>query len=354
MTMRMTKPMGLAMAIAKPKNIVWALFLAAVFLGAGALVFRYSGGYGRFFALASRLSWPQWAVLGAATALFYLLDYVRFYALTSMFGVRLSLAAGLRLTCVSYFVSSLTPTCDLHLPAMIYLLMRAGVPAAQAAAVSIAKSIYMVLWICAFAFATLRFRPDLRLPAAISGHLLLYSLPLLLLVLAFLFLIAFPGPVERWGASAPAGTPRWRARFRSGCGQCARALSLIGKSWSPMHLLCHAASILFVWVYVFMGWYLCRSYGIPVGWGKAAAAFSNSLMVAYLSPVPGSVGITEFATSYMLDPALTETGMVVSALLRFLCWYMVMLPGALLLADLFRREGLGRWRAAVAGKAAAA
>jgi uncharacterized membrane protein YbhN (UPF0104 family) len=89
-----------------------------------------------------------------------------------------------------------------------------------------------------------------------------------------------------------------------------------------------------------------------LSWGKAAAVFSNSLMVAYLSPVPGSVGITEFATSYLLDPALTETGMVVSTLLRFLCWYAVMIPGALLLAGIFRREGLGRWRAIVAGKPA--
>jgi uncharacterized membrane protein YbhN (UPF0104 family) len=334
------------------KHLAWALFLVAIFVGAGWLVFRNSGGYGRFFALAAGLSGPQWAVLAVSTALFYFLDYVRFYALVSLFGIRLSLAAGLRLTCVSYFVSSLTPTCDLHLPAMIFLLVREGVPAPKAAAVSIAKSIYMVLWICAFAFATLRFRTDLRLPEAISSHLLLYSLPLLLLVLAFLFLLAFPGAVEKWSASAPAATPRWRARFLSGCAQCARAISLIGQSRNPMHWLCHGASILFVWVYIFMGWYLCRSFGIPLSWGKAAAVFSNSLMVAYLSPVPGSVGITEFATSYLLDPALTETGMVVSTLLRFLCWYAVMIPGALLLAGIFRREGLGRWRAIVAGKPA--
>ncbi len=334
------------------KNIAWALFLAAVFVGAGFFIFRYSGGYARFFTLAAGLSWRQWSVLGAATALFYFLDYIRFYALVSLFGIRLSPAAGLRLTCVSYFVSSLTPTCDLPLPAMIYLLVREGVPAPKAAAVSITKSIYMVLWICAFAFGTLRFRTDLRLPEAISSHLLLYTLPLLLLVLAFLFLLAFPGAVERWGASPSPATPPWRARFRSGLAQCARAISLIGQSRNAMHWLCHAASILFVWVYIFMGWYLCRSFGMPVGWGKAAAAFSNSLMVAYLSPVPGSVGITEFATSYLLDPALTETGMVVSTLLRFLCWYAVMIPGAILLADLFRREGLGRWRAVVAGKAA--
>lgn len=334
------------------KNLSWALFLAAIFLGAGYLIFQYSGGYARFFALAAGLSGPQWAVLATSTAFFYLLDYIRFYALVSLFGVRLSPAAGVRLTCVSYFVSSLTPTCDLHLPAMIYLLVREGVPAPMAAAVSITKSIYMVMWICLFAFATLHFRTDLRLPEAISNHLPLYSLPLLLLVLAFLFLMAFPGSVARWGATVPSATPLWLARFRRGCAQCARAISLIGQSRNSMHWLCHGASVLFIWVYIFMGWYLCRSFGIPLSWDKAAAVFSNSLMVAYLSPVPGSVGITEFATSYLIDPAMTESGMVVSTLLRFLCWYAVMIPGAILLAEIFRREGLVRWRATLAGKVA--
>lgn len=338
------------MRMMNSKNLAWACFLAAVFLGAGGLVLRYSGGYGRFLALAAGISGPQWAVLGAAAALFYCLDYVRFRALVSLAGVRLSPAAGLRLTCVTYFVSSLTPFCGLHLPAVIYLLVREGVPAPQAAAVSITKSLYMVLWICVFAFATLHLPVPmgLGLPEGISRPLLLGSLPLLPPILALPFLLAFPGTVEKWSASLPAATPPWLARFKAGCAQCARAISSLGPRRNPMHWLCHGASIACIGVYVFMGWYLCRSLGIPLDPGKAAAVFSNSLMVAYLSPVPGSVGITEFATSYLLDPSVTESGMVASALLRCLCWYAVMIPGAFLLADLFRREGLGRWRAAVA------
>ncbi len=70
--------------------------------------------------------------------------------------------------------------------------------------------------------------------------------------------------------------------------------------------------------------------------------FSTSLMVAYLSPVPGSIGVTEVATSYMLDPALTPQGMAVALTLRILCWYLVAAPGGLVLAQAFHKQGT-RW-----------
>ena len=74
---------------------------------------------------------------------------------------------------------------------------------------------------------------------------------------------------------------------------------------------------------------------------RALAVFSASLLVAYLAPVPGGIGVSEVLTSYFIDPAMTGEGMVVATLLRFLCSYVLVIPGALILADEVRRVG---WR----------
>ena len=101
--------------------LLGAVFVATV-VATAWLVARIPGGLGPVLALAGGIAPATWAAVAAAGAGFYLLDYLRFYTLVRLLGVRLGLGTGVELTCVSYFVSSLTPTADLHLPAMVFIL----------------------------------------------------------------------------------------------------------------------------------------------------------------------------------------------------------------------------------------
>src|SRR6185503_6233800 len=89
------------------------------------------------------------------TACFYLLDYVRLYTLFALLGVRVAPGTGIRLTCVSYFVSSLTPTAELNIPAMMLLLHQRGIPVSRTAAVAVVKTLYMTVWVCLFGFVAM-------------------------------------------------------------------------------------------------------------------------------------------------------------------------------------------------------
>jgi len=300
--------------------VLWSvLFVATVALALWAIGY-FTGGYGNFLALARQLDAWHWALLLVATAGFYLLDYARLYTLFRLLGVRIPLGTGLQLTCVSYFVSSLTPTAELNIPAMIFMLRRKAIPASRTAAVAIVKTMYMTAWVCIFGIGTLLLGGDVRLP----DHLLLATGPALLLLAAFLGVVYFPHRVPGW------------ARFAF-IQRCADAISQMGRSLEPSHLLSHAACVAFVLVYVFIGATICHGLAIPLGAGHAFTAFSNSLMVSYLAPVPGSIGVTELATSWLIDPAMTERGMVAATLLRFLCWYALAVPGVVFLLNSVRR-----------------
>jgi uncharacterized membrane protein YbhN (UPF0104 family) len=99
-----------------------------------------------------------------------------------------------------------------------------------------------------------------------------------------------------------------------------------------MHLLCHAASLAFVLTYVAIGWLLANGLGVDLSLARAVPVFATSLMVAYLAPVPGSIGVTEVVTAYLIDPALPAPALATAILLRVVCWYGVVLPGAAMLA----------------------
>ncbi len=295
------------------KLLVWGVLLAATVAAAIWAVGYFAGGYRNFGALSARLDGRHWALLAATTALFYLLDYARLYTLFRLLGVRIPLGTGLQLTCVSYFVSSLTPTAELNIPAMIFMLRQKAIPASGTV----------------FGLGTLLWRADVVLPPAVAGNVLLLTGPAILLLLAFLLVIVFPEQVLGWTSI---GFIR----------RCAAAISQIGKSPAPSHLASHAACIAFVLVYVFIGAVVCHGLGIALDAGNALTVFSNSLMVSYLAPVPGSIGVTEVATSYLIDPQMTERGMVAATLLRFLCWYSVAVPVLLFLLNAVRVEGLRR------------
>lgn len=310
------------------KAVFWVLFFALTVAGAVWAIGYFAGGYERFFQLMIQVSPKQWVVLAAATAAFYLLDYARLYTLFRLLGVRIPPGTGLQLTCVSYFVSSLTPTAELNIPAMIFMLRQKAIPASGTAAVAIVKTMYMTAWVIAFGLGTLLLRDDVRLPPAVADNVLLFVAPAAALILAFFYVIFFPQRVLGWTSIG----------FIQ---RCASAVSLMGRSTDASHLLSHAACVAFIGVYVFIGACLCHALNIPMDGGKALTAFSNSLMVSYLAPVPGSIGVTEVATSYFIDPAMTDRGMVAATLLRFLCWYVLAIPGLVFLLNAVRRHAQG-------------
>jgi uncharacterized protein (TIRG00374 family) len=306
------------------------LLLAIFFLATAYFAARLFAGTGGVLALIATIPAPLWLGLGALTALFYVLDWIRFRSVLGVLGYRLRLRDGVQLTCVSYFVTSLTPSAELHAPAMVYMLRRQGVPAPHALAATLTKSIYMTLWICLVSWTTLSFATSVVLPDQLRLALPWLTLPLLGIALLLALLAFFPGPVQRWTGRIRVGG-LWR-KIVLGIGESAASLSTIGKSTDPLHLACHVASIAFLLTYVSIGWLLSAHFGFSLTWLQALTIFSTSLMVAYLAPVPGAIGVTELATSYMLSPALTPEGMAVALTLRILCWYLVALPGALVLA----------------------
>ena len=347
-----------------------------------------SASWREVFALLGTIPAPVWLQLAALTALFYLLDWVRFRSVLAVLGHRLRWIDGLQLTCVSYFVTSLTPMAELHTPAMVLMLQRLNVPTPQALAASLTKSIYMTLWICAVSYACLLFDHSIRLAPALRLALPVLSLPLLAIAVPLALIAFFPQRVlartQAWGAAlqsriargAPAGQPlagsgvtparhanqpashahapvpspvRWRRaclialrKLVLGLGHSAASIAQIGQSGQLQHLICHLASITFLLVYVTIGWLMAAYFGFSLHFWQALTIFSTSLMVAYLAPLPGAIGVTEIATAYMLDPALGPQAMAAALVLRILCWYLVGPPGALVLLHVLR-SGTWRW-----------
>jgi uncharacterized protein (TIRG00374 family) len=323
--------------------LLWGSLLVATVAGAMVAIGYFSGGYGRFLALAGTIGFKQWLVLGFATALFYVLDYCRLYTLFALQGIRIGRATGLRLTCVSYFVSSLTPTAELNIPALVFLLRGQGVAVSSAVPVLVVKVIYITFWLCVFGFAGLFLRADVHLPPALAGHFVALVAPTVLLLAAFACVVFFPQQVLRWTAARMGSRSpgNWKDRFIAGLHRSVAAVSKLGRSTDRLHLLSHLSCIAFLFVYIFIGAYLCHALGLALPADKAICVFSVSLLVAYIAPVPGSIGVSEVLTNYFIDPSMTENGMVASSLLRFLCSYLPMIPGAIILLDAVRAAG---WR----------
>ncbi|NHZ79665.1 flippase-like domain-containing protein [Massilia sp. CCM 8695] len=323
------------------KILFTLLFALTIYLTARFFSHASGASLAGVLALIFTIPLPLWLGLAALTCLFYMLDWIRLRSMLAVLGHPLRFAQGLKLTCVSYFVTSLTPSAELHTPAMMFMLTRQGVPMPQALAASVSKSIYMTLWICLVSCATLTFGHAIALPAALQVGLPLLTAPLLGIALLLALMAFFPGPVMRWTgrrASTMKDGSLWQ-KILLGIGQSAHAISAIGKSTDVQHLVCHLASVVFLLTYVTIGWLLATHFGFSLNWLQALTIFSTSLMVAYLAPVPGAIGVAEVATSYMLDPALTPQGMAVSVTLRVLCWYLVAVPGAAVLAREFHRAG---------------
>ncbi len=287
----------------------------------------------------------RWIAIALGVVVFYLTDWLRFYALLRLFDVRISPLFGLRLTAVSYFAASLTPWQELHLPAMVLLMTEAGIAPSVATAVTAAKSLYTVFWICATACLALALTPGLALPAAFRHWLPLYLAPVAAMVIGMGLVALF---AERLHVAAERArlTPQahWRRKAWAALDHATGALALIGRSRSRWHLLCHLAALILVGSYGFIGHQLARGLGFDLGYGRAFAVFDNGLMAAYLAPVPGSYGVGEGFTAWLLDPHLGPEALAAGVLSRVLCWHIVFLPGAIILFRTIRRHGLAHWK----------
>lgn len=276
--------------------------------------------------------------LVALTALFFALDYARLAALLALFDHRLGARVAVELTCVSYFISSITPQSELHLPVMVFLLARAGVDVGQATAVTVTKSVYMTLWVCLVALAALASRPDLRLPPELDGHLPALLSPVAALVTALALVVLFASPLHERAKRALArpDRPRWFVVAVRALDGMASSLARLAASRRRGHAFCHAASLAEIAVHALIGLVACRGLGVEVDAGRVLTAFTSGFMVAYVAPVPGSIGVTELATAYLVDPTMPPSVRAAVLTARILCWYGVMIPGALLLVRALR------------------
>jgi uncharacterized membrane protein YbhN (UPF0104 family) len=327
-------------------QLLFWIVMGALTIGGLAFVIRLDpAAVGRIGRVIARIPPARWVTITLGVVAFYMTDWLRFYALLRLFDVRISPLFGLRLTCVSYFAASLTPWQELHLPAMILLMMAAGIPPAVATAVTAAKSLYTVFWICATACLALALTPGLALPPAFRPWLPLYLAPVVAMCLGMALVVVFAPRLHAAAVRAlGAPQPHWRRKAWAALDHATGALAIIGRSRSPWHALCHGAALGLVASYGFIGHELAHGLGFPLGYGRAVAVFGNGLMAAYLSPVPGSFGVGEGFTAWLLDARLSDEALAAGVLSRVLCWYIVMVPGAIILVLAIRRHGYAVWK----------
>ena len=67
------------------------------------------------------------------------------------------------------------------------------------------------------------------------------------------------------------------------------------------------------------------------------------MMVSYVAPVPGSIGVTEAATAHLLDPAMSPPAMTAAILSRISTWYAGAMVGAVLFVIELRKIGRVRF-----------
>jgi len=252
----------------------------------------------------------------------------------------LRLWTGLKVNAASSFAASLTPTAELHVPVAVFFLTKSGIDVSKATAAVATKTMYTIIWISVLSLLSIAFHPALQ--KVLSQHPVYYSLPLLGIALLFIFIIVFSTSVHRWAKAKLADQPaqNWRRSVVQWLDRSAGAMSTIGRSGNRLHLAAHLATLAYILTYAFVGYWLCVSVGVDISWTKAIAVFSASLLVAYLAPVPGSIGVTEVATAYLLDPRVTGEALAAAMLLRLVCNYVIWIPGAAVVLNSLRKEGL--------------
>ncbi|MFH0938860.1 MAG: lysylphosphatidylglycerol synthase transmembrane domain-containing protein [Planctomycetota bacterium] len=320
---------------------IWMLLLMATFAIIGYGIFYFWNRLSQIPELMEQISPWGWIAVILGALLYFLLDWLRLYTLLMLLDVRLSLFTGLRATMAGEFASMLTPTQELHIPATVYILTKSNVPVAKATAAVISKTLYMLSWVCLFGLGALYFGRHLFLPAFIADNQIYYFLPIFGIMLFFLCLMFF-GQYLHDLAIIYLNNPnisRFWKKVISWIDHSTASLATIGKSTHRMHFLAHACCAGYLLTYCFIGFALCQGVGLDISWDRALCVFSISLMVAYIIPVPGSIGVTEFATSYLLDQTFSGSSLTVAILLRVCTRYLALIPGSIFFLNIVWQEG---------------
>jgi glycosyltransferase 2 family protein len=299
-----------------------------------------AGGVGAVAAATGRIDAAHWVVLVPATLLFYSLDWLRYGALLSLLGHRLPYRLGLELSAVAYFATCLTPTAELSVPAMVWWLVRAGVPVGTATAATLTKSLYVLGWVCVTGLVGLAWHTGPVLPPGLGGSLAVALVVPIALVLGLIAAMLWPTPIRAACARRlrPA-TVGWRRALWAGLDDTVAAIAVIGRSRSRAHLLSHAACLAFIACYVAIGWWIADGVGLALDLRRATTSFTGSLLVSYIAPTPGGAGATEGATAYLLDPSLPVEATAAALVLRILTMYAIAPIGLVLMVRAARRLG---------------
>jgi uncharacterized protein (TIRG00374 family) len=307
------------------KVFFFGIILLSTLYFSKAAIESLGGSPTQWLAIWTKIPLKTMVLVLLLTGLYYSLDWIRFGSLLSLVGYRPTPLQGLELTSVSYFVSCLTPASSLHAPAMITLLRLRGVPIPQGTAVTLTKTLIMLFWICLLTFLGLTLTPETPVPPLLRPKLPWLAISAVPLLLLLATAVIFPNPLlkflEPFKSNDSLKPNPWINRLLTGFSNIIRTVALIGRSSDHKHLMCHLASMTFVLCYTTIGWYLCLAGGFSISFLQALGIFTTSLFIAYFSPVPGGIGITEVSTGYLIDPSLTPEAMAIAILIRLLCWY---------------------------------
>ncbi len=324
------------------KALFTIILFATVWITYSTIKYFNGGDFSQVLSLYKGISAAKWGWLLLGAAVFYFFEAARYWALLRLAGFQKSLTFGLWLTFASHFAATLTPMGELLHPVLVLLMVAGGVPVSAAIAVTAVRSLYITFWICLVAFGSLRFSPEVHLPSAVSTGMAVATPALILVGLLFIALVLFPGAIFRLTERqlSRENLPGYLRSFLGGLQRTTQTLCSLGRSISPLNLFCHVSSVLTILVYAAIGYFIATEFGVLLSPLKSLAVFSNSLMIAYLAPVPGAIGVTELATSYLINPNMTSEGIGISLLLRVISWYAPIIPGGILLALAVRKKTL--------------
>lgn len=320
-------------SVARFKLTLWAVFLVGTWATVITLLALFAEPVSHALSCLTHGAPADWVALAGLLVAFYFLDYLRFSMFLGVFGAKAPVRLWFTLPAVSYSVSSVTPWMELHLPAMIHLLTRAGIPAETARLATKAKSFYTDLSILLLTLVAIALQRREDLPPLFGDHLGLWAAFTASLAALLVTVLVFASPLSRRLGARAALAPEDSVRrsILAGLASIARDLGPVAADRSRYKLGAHAATLVWVLVYVAIGTMLARIVGLPLSLHHALGAFCGSLLCAYLAPVPGSVAAAELFTAWLLDRDLGAQALAVGLALRALTWHVVILPGAYLL-----------------------
>jgi uncharacterized membrane protein YbhN (UPF0104 family) len=284
-----------------------------------------------------------WVAIALAAATYYLLDFCRLYTLLKLLGTRLSVLDGLRALSIAEVASFLVPTGVLYVPTAIFVLKREGVNTGDATAAVVTRTVYSIVWVSFCGFIALFFARERAVPGVLSSHFIIYLLPVVGIILLFITLVVFAPRLHRWIQGKVLS--RFRSRRVKALFQwfdrTEADIGTIGHSTSPYHFLSHLSSIGMILMYSFMGFVLAHATGLELSMPGAICIFSISLLLIDISPMSGTIGVSEAATAYLLNQNFGPREIFVAVALRIIARYVLLVPGFILLLFAARNSKLG-------------